>query len=59
MTESNRYFEVIGRVPAKWNRALFYDGGIFHSGDIDGSSATGYHSGIGRLTINAFFKSRR
>jgi Tryptophan halogenase/Family of unknown function (DUF6445) len=59
MTESNRYFEVIGRVPAKWNRALFYDGGIFHSGDIDGSSATGYRSGMGRLTINAFFKSRR
>ncbi len=59
MTESNRYFEVIGRVPAKWNRAIFYDGGIFHSGDIPWASPEAYRSGPGRLTINAFFKSRR
>jgi tryptophan halogenase len=59
MTESNRYFEVIGRVPAKWNRAIFYDGGIFHSGDIDWAAArAGYQAAPGRLTINAFFKSR-
>lgn len=56
MTESNRYFEVIGRVPARWNRAIFYDGGLFHSGDIRWSS--GYAAGMGRLTLNAFFKSR-
>ena len=59
MTHSNRYFEVIGRVPAKWNRAVFYDGGIFHSGDIRGFSPAGYHAGVGRLTVNAFFKSRK
>ncbi|MEO6279246.1 DUF6445 family protein [Roseateles sp.] len=59
MTESNRYFEVIGRVPAKWNRAVFYDGGIFHSGDIRGASPAAYRDGPGRLTINAFFKSGR
>ncbi|MFT7772457.1 DUF6445 family protein [Roseateles sp.] len=60
MTDSNRYFEVIGRVPAKWNRAIFYDGGIFHSGDISWAAGRpGYHSGMGRLTVNAFFKSRR
>ncbi len=60
MTESSRYFEVIGRVPAKWNRAIFYDGGIFHSGDIRwGAGATAYQAAPGRLTINAFFKSRR
>ncbi|MEO6448228.1 MAG: DUF6445 family protein [Burkholderiaceae bacterium] len=59
MTESNRYFEVIGRVPAKWNRAVFYDGAIFHSGDISGPSPGAYREGAGRLTINAFFKSSR
>ncbi|RZJ10725.1 MAG: hypothetical protein EOP39_08035 [Rubrivivax sp.] len=59
MTESNKYFEVIGRLPAKWNRAVFYDGGILHTGDIDWSHKDGYQTGLGRLTINAFFKSRR
>jgi len=58
MTESNRYFELIGRVPAKWNRAVFYDGGIFHSGDIQGAPAA-YQAGLGRLTVNGFFKSRK
>ena len=56
MTQSNRHFEVIGRVPARWNRAVFYDGSIFHSGDIQAPSA-GYQAGMGRLTVNAFFKS--
>ncbi|HEY0953109.1 MAG TPA: DUF6445 family protein [Roseateles sp.] len=60
MTESNRYFEVIGRVPAKWNRAIFYDGGIFHTGDIQWqANRDAYQAGPGRLTINAFFKSRQ
>jgi len=59
MTESNRYFEVIGRVAAKWNRAVFYDGGVYHSGDIRWPSPAAYREGPGRLTINAFFKSSR
>jgi len=57
MTETNRYFEVIGRVPAKWNRIVFYDGALFHSGDIRWPGD--YESGPGRLTVNAFFKSQR
>ncbi|MFG6466309.1 DUF6445 family protein [Roseateles sp. BYS87W] len=59
MTEGNRHFEVIGRLPAKWNRAVFYDGGIFHSGDIGRASPAAYAQDPGRLTLNAFFKSRR
>ncbi len=59
MTQSNRYFEVIGRVPAKWNRAVFYDGSIFHSGDIQWSKSAGYDAGLGRLTVNAFFKANK
>jgi len=58
MTDSNRYFEVIGRVPAKWNRAIFYDGGVYHSGDIRGP-APAYRADPGRLTLNAFFKSSK
>lgn len=59
MTESNRYFEVIGRVPARWNRAVFYDGGLFHSGDIGRARQAAYQEGPGRLTINAFAKGIR
>lgn len=59
MTESNRFFEVVGRVPARWNRAIFYDGGIFHSGDIGRAPPDAYREGMGRLTINAFFKALR
>ena len=57
MTDTNRYFERIGYVPGKWNRAVFYDGGILHSGNIQWD-AERYHSGNGRLTVNAFFKHR-
>jgi len=59
MTQSNRYFEVIGRVAARWNRAVYYDGSIFHSGDIRGASPAAYQAGLGRLTVNAFFKSAK
>jgi tryptophan halogenase len=59
MTQSNRYFEVVGRVAARWNRAVFYDGTIFHSGDIQNFSAERFHAGTGRLTLNAFFKSKK
>ncbi len=59
MTQSNRYFEVIGRVPARWNRVVFYDGAIFHSGDIQGPSLADYQAAPGRLTINAFFKNQQ
>jgi hypothetical protein len=30
-----RYFEKLGTAPAKWNRAIFYDATIFHTGQID------------------------
>ena len=58
MTHSNPYFEVIGRLAPKWNRAVFYDGRIFHCGDIQNNHHHAYLSGMGRLTLNAFFKSR-
>ncbi len=59
MTDSNAHFERIGVVPARPNRAVFYNGAIFHSGAIDARHAAAYREGLGRLTVNAFFKTRR
>ena len=57
MTDTNRYFERIGYVPGSGNRAGFYDGsGILHPATSSGMRS--YHSGNGRLTVNAFFKHR-
>jgi hypothetical protein len=50
---------VIRRVPARWNRAVFHDGSIFHSGDIQRSAPEKYLVGAGRLTLNAFFESEK
>jgi hypothetical protein len=59
MTQSNAHFRVIGRVPAKWNRVIFYDGRIFHSSDIEWPELLDDPAGMGRLTVNAFFTCTR
>ncbi len=59
MRESNAYFERIGGVPARWNRLIFYDGSLLHSGDIPSADRLSDDPSIGRLTFNGFFVSRR
>jgi hypothetical protein len=59
MVDSNPYFEHIGRVPAAWNRMIYYDGGLFHSGDIGEPSQLSADPRVGRLTLNGFFTCRR
>ena len=59
MTESNAYFNVIGRVAAKYNRIIFYDGNIFHSSDIRQPEKLNAPGSLGRLSINGFFTSTR
>ena len=59
MDASNAYFERVGRVPAKWNRIIFYDGRMFHSGEIGGPAALTGDPMTGRLTLNGFFTCRR
>ena len=59
MTQPNTHFEVIGRVPAKWNRMIFYDGRLFHSSDIACPEKLDDPSGMGRLTVNGFFTCTR
>jgi Family of unknown function (DUF6445) len=53
--ESNQYFEKIYTVPARWNRMVFYDGSIFHSGDIPHPERLVADPLAGRLTLNGFF----
>jgi hypothetical protein len=59
MGESNDYFERIGQVPARWNRMIFYDGRLFHSGEVGKAQALTGNPGTGRLTLNGFFTCSR
>ena len=56
---SNAYFEQIGTVPAAFNRVIFYDGAMLHSGQIDQPALLNADPGKGRLTLNGFFLHRR
>lgn len=56
---SNDWFTQIGRVDAKWNRIIFYDGSMLHSGDILAPEKLSDDPLTGRLTLNGFFTSRR
>jgi Family of unknown function (DUF6445) len=59
MGESNDYFERIGQVPARWNRMIFYDGRLFHSGEVGNPQALTGDPNTGRLTLNGFFTCSR
>jgi len=56
---SNAYFTQIGGVPARWNRLIFYDGSLLHSGDITQPEKLSADPLKGRLTLNGFFTCRR
>ena len=56
---SNDYFERVSQVGAAWNRIIFYDGGLFHSGDVEDASLLSTDPLHGRLTLNGFFTCRR
>ena len=56
---TNGYFRCLGSIPARWNRMIFYDGSMLHSGDIDSSTAPSSDPLAGRLTLNGFFTSKR
>jgi hypothetical protein len=56
---SNAYFERVGGVEARFNRLIFYDGSLLHSGDIPLPERLSEDPAAGRLTFNGFFVSRR
>lgn len=59
MGGDNDYFERIGQVEARWNRLIFYDANILHSGDIPHPQRLSADPATGRLTYNGFFTSLR
>lgn len=58
LSGSNRYFERLAQIPAAWNRLLFYNGDLFHSGDIAAPDRLSGDPRRGRLTLNGFFTCR-
>jgi hypothetical protein len=59
LSGSNRYFERLAQIPAAWNRMLFYNGDLFHSGDVAAPQRLSADPRTGRLTLNGFFTCRR
>jgi Family of unknown function (DUF6445) len=59
MRQSNDYFRRLGGVEAKWNRLIFYDGGMLHSSDIPAPDRLTTDPLSGRLTLNGFFTCSR
>ncbi len=59
MTGSNEWFEQVCTVPAKFNRAIFYDGTIFHAAQIEQPALLAADPRRARLTMNGFFHYRR
>jgi hypothetical protein len=53
------YFSLLAKVPAKFNRMIFYDGRIFHCGDIREPQRMTADPAVGRLTLNGFFTCSR
>lgn len=58
LTRSNEWFTWLGTVPARFNRAVFYDGSQFHSSHITEPGRLSAEPAHGRLTLNGFFVCR-
>jgi len=56
---SNRYFTRTASIPARWNRLIFYDGSVLHSGDVVAPERLSADPRVGRLSLNGFFTCRR
>ena len=54
MTESNEAAELLDRVPAKYNRLVFYSGDLPHSAYIENPELLSSDPARGRLTLNCF-----
>ncbi|HEU4777259.1 MAG TPA: DUF6445 family protein [Telluria sp.] len=57
--QSNAWFEQVCTVPAKYNRAIFYEGTVFHAAQIARPELLSADPQRGRLTMNGFFRFRR
>lgn len=59
MSGSDEWFEQVSTVVAKFNRAIFYDGTLFHAAQIEDPALLTELPATGRLTMNGFFRVRR
>jgi hypothetical protein len=59
LTASNADFEQVCTIPARFNRAIFYDGEIFHAAQIGSPALLDADPARGRLTMNGFFRFRK
>jgi hypothetical protein len=59
MAASNDWFEKLQTVPARYNRIIFYEGTVFHSGEIAHPELLSRDPRAGRLSLNGFFTCRR
>lgn len=59
MVDDNPWFERVASLAPRFNRAVFYDGGLFHSGDIRHPGRMVADPLRGRLTVNAFIRCRQ
>lgn len=53
------WFERVATIPPRYNRAIFYDGGLFHCSDIPHPERLDPDPRRGRLTWNGFWLCRR
>ena len=58
MTESNDVAELVGMIPARFNRLIFYPGDMPHSAFITSPQLLSKDPAIGRLTLNCFASVR-
>ena len=59
ITGSNLWFEKLQTIPARYNRIIFYEGTVFHSGEIAHPELLSRDPRAGRLSLNGFFTCRR
>lgn len=59
LAASNGWFEQVCSVPAAFNRAIFYDGEIFHAAQIGEPGLLDADPARGRLTMNGFIRHRK
>ncbi|MBR7800572.1 DUF6445 family protein [Undibacterium fentianense] len=57
--QSNPWFELRHTIAAKWNRAIFYEGTVFHAAHITDARLLSDQVLQSRLCLNAFFRFKK
>ncbi len=59
LADSNDHFRLVKVIEPKWNRAIFYNGSLFHSSHIRHPELMANDPQTGRLTLNSFLVCKR